>query len=221
MMQEPIIIETSPQITHSIIWLHGLGADGHDFAPIVSELKLPKNLGIRFIFPHAPIRPVTLNGGIPMPAWFDIHAISERAPVDRAGILQTETVLHALMAEQIAQGIAADHLFLAGFSQGGAMALFTGLRYEKPLAGILGLSTFLPLSDQVLAHSDLKKKQTPVLLCHGEQDSIVSYALGLKTYQNLLQNELNVQWLSYAMPHTVCATEIGDIAKWLVKHCQT
>jgi len=221
MIKTPLIVETASIITHSIIWLHGLGADGSDFASIVPELNLPKNLGIRFIFPHAPVRPVTLNGGYLMPAWFDIYSISERSQHDKIGLEQSEKFIHSLIENETNQGIATQNILLAGFSQGGTMALFTGLRYPKSLGGMIGLSTYLPPLEEVPLSPSTTNAQTPIFLCHGEADGIVPLQLGLNTYHNLKKHHFNVTWLTYPMQHTVCTAEIRDIAHWIIKQCST
>ncbi|MGB6976623.1 MAG: carboxylesterase [Gammaproteobacteria bacterium] len=199
----------------SIIWLHGLGADGHDFANIVPELHLPPELGVRFVFPHAPLRPVTINGGMRMPAWFDIYGLNEHSPIDEVGIRETQQAIQQLIEHEIATGIPSSRIVLAGFSQGGAVALVVGLTFPQPLAGILGLSTFLS------AHVDLTKivhpanQATPIFLTHGTFDPIVPLSLGEWTRDALSKTCTSVTWHTYPMAHQVCPAEISDIAVWL------
>lgn len=201
--------------TASVIWLHGLGADGHDFVPIVQELDLPNKLALRFIFPHAPTRPVTLNNGYVMRAWYDIKAIALQAEEDAVGIRQSAARIEALIEAEIAQGIAAERVLLAGFSQGGAIALHTALRYPQRLAGVMALSTYLPLRDSLAAERSVANQSLPVLMCHGIQDPIVPMVLGTRSRDRLQELGYAVQWHEYSMQHQVCMAEISDIAAWL------
>jgi phospholipase/carboxylesterase len=198
---------------YAVIWLHGLGADGYDFMPIVPELKL-NDLPIRFIFPHAPIRPVTLNRGMPMPAWFDIHEIAPAAKYDIEGIEKAYQQISELIEDQHQQGIDYKNIALIGFSQGGALALYTALRFQKMLAGVAGLSTYLPmiqpLKDAISAHQHL-----PIFLAHGNQDPIVPIEAGYMTEELLKSEGYPVDWHTYPMAHQVCSQEINDIAAWL------
>ncbi|MBS0350585.1 MAG: alpha/beta fold hydrolase, partial [Proteobacteria bacterium] len=182
---EFITHETDAPVDACVIWLHGLGADGHDFAGIIHQLQLPENLGIRFIFPHAPKRPVTLNNGFVMRAWYDIYSLNDLNEQDRAGILSSEAAILQLIQQQLMAGIAATRIILAGFSQGGALALHTGLRFSSPLGGILGLSTYLPLSKQ-FDNQQLANREMPVFLAHGRLDDILPLSLGEMT-RDLLQ----------------------------------
>lgn len=199
----------------SVIWLHGLGADGNDFSPIVSELNLPSDLPLRFIFPHAPMRPVTLNNGYVMRAWFDIYSLNKIQDTDEKGILASTRLVEDLIDREIQRGISTEKIVLAGFSQGGTIALATGLRYKKPLAGILALSTYLPNAKTIFAESSASNFTTSIFLAHGTQDSILPYALGQHLLELLQQNKYLVNWHSYFMGHSVCEKEIGDIAVWL------
>lgn len=200
----------------SIIWLHGLGADGHDFEPIVPELALPDSLRLRFVFPHAPRRPVTLNGGMEMPAWFDISALSREAPLDTEGFEATRQEIIKLIKRENERGVECRNIVLAGFSQGGAMALGTALQYPERLAGIMGLSTFLLRGETM--HLDLAQanRNTPVFMAHGEQDPVVPLALGDQSRQWLADSGYRVEWRTYSMPHSVCMEEIADIRQWLM-----
>lgn len=207
-------VEINPSnATHSIIWLHGLGADGHDFEPIVNELNL--NQSIRFTFPHAPEMSVTVNNGLRMPAWYDIKAAQIDAAQDEAGIRNSQQAILALIEREIERGIKSENIILAGFSQGGAIALHTALRYEKPLAGIMGLSTYLPLVDSVADEIDDANKQTPIFLAHGGYDQIIPFQLAANTQEEL--NKLNyvTELKKYEMEHSVCVEEIDDISNWI------
>lgn len=200
---------------HSIIWLHGLGADGHDFEPIIPQLALPGS--VRFVFPHAPVRPVTLNGGYRMRAWFDITTIDRKGPLDRDGLLESMTAIEALIKSEIDRGVPAERIVLAGFSQGGALALSTALRSERRFAGIIGLSTFLMSPEVVQLPFHDANHATPMLLAHGRQDPIVPIELGRHTRDYLKEQGFDPQWREYDMPHAVCAEEIRDIREFLVE----
>jgi len=199
----------------TVIWLHGLGADGWDFVPIVRELQLPEDLALRFIFPHAPVRPVTVNNGYAMRAWYDI-AMSDigRLP-DEAGIRQSQAQVEAFLAREKSRGIAAGKIVLAGFSQGGAIALHAGLRHTEPLAGILALSTYLPLAESLQREAADANARVPVFMAHGTQDPIVPLALAQSSRDALAAHGLAPEWHPYPMPHSVCAEEVGAIAQWL------
>lgn len=214
MLLETIVTETHSPITATVIWLHGLGADGHDFAGIIPQLQLPAQLGIRFIFPHAPLRAVTLNNGLTMRAWYDIYSLDSLHQEDQAGIHASEQAVTQLIQQQQAAGIASTRIILAGFSQGGAMALYTGLRYPARLGGILGLSTYLPLLSD-LAEATAVNQQTSIFLAHGKHDDILPLTLGEKTRAHLQQAGYAVDWHTYPMAHQVCLPEIADISRWL------
>lgn len=210
-------VEIGPKdATASIIWLHGLGADGHDFEPIVPELALPESLRVRFVFPHAPLRPVTLNGGMKMPAWFDISALSREAPLDTEGFEATRREIIKLIERENARGVATENIVLAGFSQGGAAALGAALQYPEKLAGIMGLSTFLLRGETMQLEPSAANRDTSIFMAHGEQDPVVPLALGDESRQWLLDNGYSVEWQTYAMPHSVCMEEIADIRNWLL-----
>jgi phospholipase/carboxylesterase len=196
----------------SIVWLHGLGADGHDFEPIAAELALPPSLGVRFVFPHAPRRPVTINGGYVMRAWYDILAPDFRAGVDEQGIRESEQQVAALVEREIVAGIPSERIILAGFSQGGAVALETAARLREPVAGILALSTYLPMPERF----PVAQGARPVFMAHGTVDPIVPLALAVCSRQTLEDKGYPVEWHSYPMPHAVCPEEIRDIRAWLL-----
>ncbi len=208
-----ITIEPLTPPTAAVIWLHGLGADGHDFEGIVPQLHLPKEKAIRFLFPHAPVRPVTLNEGYPMRAWYDILSFGDASPEDTQGIHETEQALHHLIHEQTTHGIPLERIILAGFSQGGAMALYTALRYPRRLAGVLALSTYLPLADTLLPATHA----FPIFMAHGAQDTIVPFAVGRRARAQLEKLNYTVEWESYPMAHTVCMDEVKTISDWLQK----
>lgn len=208
-----ITLQTGKNPTYSIIWLHGLGANGSDFVPIVDEITLPH--AVRYIFPHAPKRPVTINGGFIMPAWYDIRSDDISEAQDAEGICESQRAVDALIAQEIATDIAPSHIFLAGFSQGGAIALHCGLRSSERLGGILALSTYLPLAETVAAEALPSATETPIFMAHGCNDPIVPYALGKASLQKLSALGYSVEWHEYAMPHTVCMEEIEAIEQWL------
>ena len=197
----------------SVILLHGLGADGHDFAPIVPELGLGDK--VRFVFPHAPHRPVTINGGYVMRAWYDLTGTSFDAHEDEAGIRASSQQVEALIAREVERGVPAARIVLAGFSQGGAIALHAGLRHRQALAGILALSTYLPLRARLVAEASAAGREIPILMCHGTEDPIVPLALGEGSARLLREAGYSVEWRTYPMPHSVCPEEIADIAGWL------
>ena len=210
-------IESAPQPTAAVIWLHGLGADGHDFASLVPELDLSGCPPIRFIFPHAPSMPVTVNGGYVMPAWYDILGPNLISQQDAAGIQASERAIVALIAHEVARGIPAEHIVLAGFSQGCAMALHTGLRLPHRLAGIMALSGYLPLVDRLAAERHPANAQTPVFMAHGTQDTVVVLARGEASRDALATLGQPVQWHSYPMPHSLHPREIADISAFLAQ----
>lgn len=216
---KPIIVQTNPddssEADAAVIWLHGLGADGSDFVPIVSELKLPAALNIRFIFPHAPVRPITINQGYRMRGWYDITSLDIANRDDEAGIIESSTILTRLCDEQLAQGIAPERLIVAGFSQGGAIALHAGLRYPETLGGIMALSTYLPMQQRLPQEAVAANRQTPVFMAHGLNDDVVALQFGLQTRSLLQQLGYRLQWHDYAMGHSVCMEEISDISGWL------
>jgi phospholipase/carboxylesterase len=202
--------EASPQ--GSVIWLHGLGADGHDFEPIVPEL--------RFVFPHAPMRPVTINGGMTMRAWYDVLTLERGGPQDEAGIRESGRLLEMLLEREHERGIPYEKIVLAGFSQGGAIALHTGLRYSQRLAGLMALSTWLPLADyfdeEVVRNADAQSLELPIFMAHGSFDPMLPIALGQHSHETLDKAGYKVEWHDYPMAHAVCAEEIADVRNWLL-----
>jgi phospholipase/carboxylesterase len=210
-----ITLETAPNPSAAVIWLHGLGADGNDFAGLVPELDLRGLAPIRFIFPHAPSIPVTLNNGYVMPAWYDILGTQLQRVEDDAGIRKSAVQIEALIANQVAQGIPASRIVLAGFSQGCAMVLHTGLRHPQKLAGILALSGYLPLAESVAAERNAANKDTPIFMAHGTQDPMIVLSRAEASRDALVALGCKVQWHTYQMPHSVHPSEIADIAKFL------
>jgi phospholipase/carboxylesterase len=213
--RDAVEIETGRTPTGTVIWLHGLGADGHDFESIVPELVRPGERALRFVFPHAPIRPVTLNGGFAMRAWYDIIALDRRGPEDEKGIRASQATIDDLIRRENARGIATERIVLAGFSQGGAMAVFAAVRYPERLAGIMGLSCYLVLAASLLGERGTANQATPVFLAHGTQDPVVIPALGQDARTQLAAAGYAVEWHTYSMPHSVCPQEVADIAAWL------
>ena len=204
----------SHEVRASVIWLHGLGADGYDFAPVVDMLNLAQ---VRFILPHAPSMAVTRNNGYVMPAWYDLYAPSESQPEDLAGITRSEGYLNSLIDNEIKRGIASDKIVLAGFSQGGAIALHTATRYPKKLAGVLALSTYLPLNSTLAKQAHAANLATPIFMAHGRTDDIISLDRALASRLCLQETGFAVQWHEYAMAHSVCAEEINDIRLFLTE----
>ena len=217
MSDSPIVIETGANPPDSaVIWLHGLGADGHDFEPIVPELKLPAELNVRFVFPHAPMIPVTINQGFVMRAWYDIKSDRIANQPDEAGIRRSVKLVDALVAEQMASGIAANRIVLAGFSQGGAIVLETGLRQTNKLAGIMALSTYLPLSENLASKKTDINQGIDIFLAHGAMDQVIPVDLAYATRGLLEKAGYTPQWQEYqAMPHSVSLEEIDHISNWL------
>jgi phospholipase/carboxylesterase len=212
---DAVEIETGRNPEACVIWLHGLGADGHDFEPIVPELVGPAARALRFVFPHAPMRPVTLNGGYPMRAWYDIIAIDRRTAEDESGIRASQALVTELIRRENARGILTGRIVLAGFSQGGAVALFCGTRYPERLAGIIGLSCYQLLAGRFAAERLPANQSTPIFLAHGTQDPVVPPLLGEAACRQLQQAGYAVEWHTYAMPHAVCPQEVADLAAWL------
>lgn len=211
---ETVEIQTGPDPEASVIWLHGLGADGHDFEPIVPQLAagLPP---ARFVFPHAPVRPVTVNGGMPMRAWYDIVAFDRHPPRDRDGIDASRRAVERLVSTEEARGIPASRIVLAGFSQGGALALYCGLRLDRKLAGLMGLSTYLLFSGELESQRAQANSDTPLFVAHGTYDPVVPVMAGHHLTATLRRLGYGVEWHEYPMPHAVCPEEISHIAAWL------
>ncbi len=214
---DSIIIETQDQPDAAVIWLHGLGADGNDFVPIVEQLQLPSHYAIRFIFPHAPLRPITINQGYQMPGWYDISSLSIIEQEDEAGIKESSAILKALCQAEEASGIDAGRIVLAGFSQGGAIALHCGCRYPRPLAGIMALSTYLPLAETLSDEISETMSETPIFMAHGRQDNVLAYDYGKHSMQQLQDQDIDVHWHEYDMEHSVCIEEIQHIRQWLTE----
>lgn len=210
---ETLEIDTGPAPELAILWLHGLGADGYDFEPLVPELKLP--FAARFVFPHAPVRPITVNGGVAMRGWYDILGWGRNVRQDDAGIRASAAAVTQLIDIEISRGIPAERIVLAGFSQGGAIALHTGLREPRRLAGILALSTYLPVADTLPKEKSAANAAIPIFMAHGTADPILPLSLAEQSRGHLEQEGYAVDWHVYPMPHSVCMPEIEDIAAWL------
>ncbi len=210
-------IETAPKPDAAVIWMHGLGADGHDFEPIVPELRLPAKPAIRFVFPHAPLRPVTVNQGHVMRAWYDIRALAGVRREDEAGVRQSARQIEALVARERQRGIVPGRLVLAGFSQGGAMALHVGLRHPDRLAGILALSCYLPLASVLATEAAPANRDVPIFWAHGVHDPMIPLAMAEQSREQIAALGYPVEWHKYPVPHSVSAEEIADIARWLTR----
>ncbi|MGA9421123.1 MAG: alpha/beta hydrolase-fold protein [Rhodanobacteraceae bacterium] len=211
-------IETAPHPTHAVIWLHGLGADGHDFEPIVPQLVDQSWPPLRFVFPHAPVRPVTINGGARMRAWYDIAGADIAARQDAEGVHASIGLIEELIAREGTRGIDSDKVLLAGFSQGGAIALAAGLRHATRLAGIIALSSYLPLHETTANERAVANADLPIFMGHGSHDPVVPEALGEMSRDVLRSLGYRVEWHSYAMAHQVCAEEVADLRAWLTSH---
>jgi len=199
----------------SVIWMHGLGANGNDFVPLVPELNLPPSLALRFIFPNAPQRPVTVNNGYVMPAWYDITSLGMNQHIDYDGMKKSEQQIQHIIQQEENLGIPAEKIVLAGFSQGAVMALFTGIHFSKRLAGIMALSGYLPFTRETLAAQQSKNQATSLFVGHGTGDNVVPYQAGLMAYDTLQSAGFKAQWHSYTMAHSVSGQEIRDISVWL------
>lgn len=212
---EKVIVETKEHPDASIIWLHGLGADGHDFEPVVPDLGLPDHLSVRFIFPHAPAIPVTVNNGYIMPAWYDFRQTDLAVEHDEQGISRSARQIQLLIEQQEMHGIAPDRIILAGFSQGGAMAIHCGLRQAEPLAGVMALSAYLLMPDHIDNEISSSACTTPMFMAHGVDDPVVPYAAGEASRRKLEIAGCHIEWHSYPMEHRVCPQEIKDIGLWI------
>ncbi|MCD6039798.1 MAG: estB [Gammaproteobacteria bacterium] len=208
------IMPTIPALG-SVIWLHGLGADGHDFVSMVSQLQLPSHLPLRFIFPHAPFIPVTVNNGYVMRAWFDIYSMQINQRIDEEGIANSVKLINSFIKNEQEKGISTEKIILGGFSQGAVITLMAGLSYPKKLAGAIALSGYLPQADTILKNRSPENSGLPVFLAHGTEDTVVPFILGQATATALEKYQVSVAWHSYAMAHSICAAEIKDIAAWL------
>jgi len=219
-LPETVEVVTGESPEGSVIWLHGLGADGHDFEPLVPELGLGGQVNLRFVFPHAPVRPVTINGGMSMRAWYDIFTLERGGPQDEAGIRASGVLLEMLVEREISRGIAPEKIVLAGFSQGGAIASHTALRHPQRLGGLMALSTYLPLQDcfdlEVASNASAQPKDLPIFMAHGSFDPMLPMALGQHSQQVLENAGYEVEWHDYPMAHAVCPEEIADIRNWLL-----
>jgi len=212
---EAVEIETTASPGASIIWMHGLGADGHDFVDVVPELGLPARPGVRFVFPHAPMRPVTINGGYVMRAWYDIRDDGGARREDPAGVRASQKAIEALIERERERGVPAASIVIAGFSQGGAMALHTSLRHGERLAGVMALSCSLPLADTLAAEAAPANRDVPIFMAHGTQDPMIPMARALRARETLTGLGYRVEWHEYPMPHSVSLDEIRDISAWL------
>jgi phospholipase/carboxylesterase len=214
---ESIEIETAPNPDAAVVWMHGLGADGHDFEPIVPELHLPATARLRFVFPHAPLRPVTINQGHVMRAWYDVRALAGVRREDEAGVRQSARQIEALLARERPRGIAPRRIVIAGFSQGGAMALHVGLRHPDRLAGILALSCYLPLAGALDTERSPANHDVPIFWAHGLHDPMIPRAMAEEGRAQLAELGYRIDWHQYPIPHSVSAEEIADVARWLAR----
>lgn len=216
-MLDRVELETAPRPSAAVIWLHGLGADGHDFEPVVPQLSWPDQPAIRYLFPHAPRRPVTINNGMVMRAWYDITGFDLSQREDEDGLRESAGAMDALIEREIERDIDPQRIILAGFSQGGAVALFCGLRQSNPLAGLVALSTYLPLREQALAEATDANRQTPIWMAHGTLDPVVPIQLGEASSRFLADRGYPVDWHSYPIPHGVSPDEIATIRNFLAE----
>lgn len=214
---DAIEIETAPNPDAAVVWMHGLGADGHDFEPLVPEFRLPATTRIRFVFPHAPLRPVTINQGHVMRAWYDIRALAGVRREDEAGVRQSARQIEALLARERQRGIAPGRLVVAGFSQGGAMALHVGLRHPDRLAGILALSCYLPIANTLDTELSPANRDVPIFWAHGLHDPMIPQAMAEQGRAQLGELGYQIDWHQYPIPHSVSAEEIADVARWLAR----
>ena len=214
-LETPVLIEPPAQATASVIWLHGLGADGNDFAPVVPELGEKLTRSTRFVFPHAPHMAVTINGGMVMRAWYDIADAEVDRRADESGVRASEALLRELVRTELERGIASERIVLAGFSQGGAIALHTGLRYSARLAGIMALSTYLPLGESARSEAHEANRDVPIFMAHGSRDPVIPLALSERSRQLMTELGYDVECHTYPMPHAVCPEELRDIGCWL------
>lgn len=212
---ETVEHETGPSPAWTVLWLHGLGADGNDFAPIVPELVRKDWPALRFVFPHAPVRPVTINNGVPMRAWYDIRDMNLAQRADEAGVDQSVVQVEALIAREAARGVPASRLLLAGFSQGGAITLAAGVRRTEPLAGLIALSTYLPMPERLIGEVTVQAPSQPLFMAHGQFDPVVPYAGGDASARALRGKGFAIDWHAYPMAHQVCAEQIRDLGEWM------
>lgn len=217
---ECVEINPEKEPAYVVIWLHGLGADGHDFEAIVPELRLPESLPVRYLFPHAPMRPVTINMGMVMRAWYDILEMDVSRKVDVDTIVESSSLLRDLIQRELDAGIPSERILLAGFSQGGAIVLHTALRYEKPLAGLLALSTYLPTVDSLAAEHSDANRHIPILMAHGKHDPMIPIINAENTREALTRLGYTIQWHTYPMEHQVCMEEIQAVRNWMLEIMQ-
>ncbi len=218
---EKIEYETGSDPTWAVIWLHGLGTDGHDFEPVAPQLGFSDQPAVRFVFPHAPVRPITINGGMSMRGWYDIREMAINRQEDRAGLEESRQIVESLIAIENQRGIPSDRIFLAGFSQGGAVSLFTGLRHAEKLAGIIALSTYLPDAGSTEAERHPANHTTPILMAHGIGDPIIPLPMAEESRDTLKTMGYQTEWLTYPMEHSVCMEDIQDIAGFLRRQIET
>ena len=216
-MLETIEVETAPSPNAAVIWLHGLGADGHDFEPIVPELVSRGARAWRFVFPNAPVRPVSINNGMRMRAWYDIVGLDRRAAEDVAGFEDSDHKIRELIGREVTRGIPAERIVLAGFSQGGAVSLYTAPRLNEKLAGVMALSCYLPLQSSLIAERAPANDATPILMAHGRGDDRIPMSMGVQSRDLLKTHGYTVEWHDYPMAHAVCAAEIADIREFLFR----
>lgn len=212
-----VVLEAEGTHKATIIWLHGLGDSGNGFAPIAPELKLDPSLGVKFIFPHAPVQPVTINNGMKMRSWYDIKSMDMDSRADVEGVIESSQKVKKLIDNEIENGIPAHKIMLIGFSQGGVIAYYLGMRFEQSLAGIVGLSTYMCEPHSLAEQKHDANQQTPILVCHGLQDEVVPISLGQLAYTTMQNNGFQASWKEYVMQHNVCLPEINDIAKFISK----
>ena len=216
----PVIIETGPNPIGSVIWLHGLGADGHDFEPVVPELRLPAELPLRFVFPHAPVRPVTINGGMQMRAWYDILSLDGEGRSEESSVRESAAALLEMIDTEVASGIEPGRIVLAGFSQGGAIVMHAGLRYPQAVAGLMLLSTYLPVpgafAAEVKDNASSQPRSVPIFMAHGSFDPMLPLALGRESADTIESAGYTIDWREYPMAHGVCPQEIADIRRFLL-----
>lgn len=210
-------VEVNPDKPHNavVVWLHGLGDSGNGFAPIVPELHLPAQLAVRFVFPHAPVRPVTINNGMPMRAWYDIKTLDFNHRADVEGVHESAQSVMALIEAEHAKGVPYDRILLAGFSQGGVIAYHVGTRFPHKLAGIMALSTYMSEPEKLSCDAHQANKDIEIFCAHGQQDEVVPMFLGHAAYKVLVENGYNAHWHEYVMQHNVCMQELKDISTWL------
>ena len=216
-MLETLEVQTAAKPAAAVIWLHGLGADGHDFEPVVPEIVRRGERAWRFVFPHAPVRPVTINGGMSMRAWYDLKGLDRRAAEDAAGFRDTDAQIRQLIVRENDRGIPASRIVLAGFSQGGAVCLYTAPRFPEKLAGVMALSCYLPLESRFSAERAAANDATPIFMAHGQGDTVLPMDLGVQSRDFLKAQGCAVEWHDYPMPHAVCAPEIADIRNFLFR----